>query len=323
MEQKKTNQNIKKEVKTSSFKKKLLLILLVILFIFIGILVVFGIGIYKFQWHDKYTMKIAKIVPYPVALVNFRPISYFQYQDNLESIKHFYQTREHEDFQEKDTKKGIINRMIENSLLEQIAKSKGIMLSQEEIKKEEEEIILASGTKEQVIESIRTFYNWDLEDYRKQIIIPSLLKQKIQEIVCFDDSLPKNKEAKQKAEEVLRKVKGKGANFSLLAQEYSECPSASQGGDLSWFSQGQMVKQFEDAAFSLKPGEISDTVHTIYGYHIIKVEEREDDRIRARHILIKGIDFGEWLSEQKSKANIWVLISDFWWSKETNKVEAK
>jgi len=323
MEQEKTDQDMRKGVKTFSFRRRLLLILLVILFIFVGALVVFGIGIYKFQWYDKYTMKIAKIIPYPVALINLRPITYFQFQDNLDSIRHFYQTHEDRDFQEKDTEKSVLNGMIGNSLLEQIAKSKGIMLSQGEIKNEEEKIISASGTKEQVIETIKTFYNWNLEDYRKQIIIPSLLKQKIQEAVCLDDSLPKNKEARQKAEEILSRVKKKGANFALLAQEYSECPSASQGGNLSWFSRGQMVKQFEDAAFSLKPGEISDIVHTIYGYHIIKVEERKEDKIRARHILIKGVDFGEWLSERKSKANIYVLISDFWWSKEANKVEAK
>lgn len=66
-----------------------------------------------------------------------------------------------------------------------------------------------------------------------------------------------------------------GEKFEDLARKFSEDPgSAASGGDLRYFARGQMVKEFEEAAFRLKPGEISDIVTTQYGYHIIKVSDR-------------------------------------------------
>jgi peptidyl-prolyl cis-trans isomerase SurA len=76
-----------------------------------------------------------------------------------------------------------------------------------------------------------------------------------------------------------------GADFAELAKKESDDYSGKNGGDLGFFSRGMMVKPFEDAAFSLQPGQISKVVKTRFGYHVIKMEEKRGDEIRVSHIL--------------------------------------
>lgn len=83
-------------------------------------------------------------------------------------------------------------------------------------------------------------------------------------------------EARKKIKAVQEKLK-KGEDFAELAKTHSEGPSNVQGGDLGYFSKGQMVKPFEDAAFAMKTGEISDVVETQFGLHLIKLTDKQEE----------------------------------------------
>jgi peptidyl-prolyl cis-trans isomerase D len=84
---------------------------------------------------------------------------------------------------------------------------------------------------------------------------------------------------REKALSVLEKARS-GQDFSELAREYSEGPTKERGGDLGYFSEGQMVESFEEATFNMEKGQISDLVKTNYGYHIIKVEDIKEERVK-------------------------------------------
>tara|TARA_B100000315_G_scaffold116653_1_gene106981 strand:- start:17659 stop:19596 length:1938 start_codon:yes stop_codon:yes gene_type:complete len=127
-----------------------------------------------------------------------------------------------------------------------------------------DEFIVAESVRASHILTKNLPVNVDLEDSEK-------MKKKIEE-----DLEKQKKEARKKAEDILTEVKENG-NFEELAKKYSEDHSNSQnGGDLGYFSRGGMIKEFEDVAFSLKVGEISDVVETKYGYHIIKITDKKE-----------------------------------------------
>ena len=102
-----------------------------------------------------------------------------------------------------------------------------------------------------------------------------------------------------------------GEDFAQLALEYSDdSGSGPSGGDLGWFGKGQMVAAFEEAAFSAEIGEIVGPVVSQFGYHIIKVEDRqeeEDVRISARHILLSVETGPRTLADLRSQANIFAF----------------
>lgn len=94
----------------------------------------------------------------------------------------------------------------------------------------------------------------------------------------------------KKANEIYKEVTKKDADFGELAKKYSEGPTASRGGDLSYFPRGRMVPEFEEVAFKMKPGEISKPVKTQFGWHIIKLVDHKEGRQRPFEEVRESID---------------------------------
>jgi len=90
-------------------------------------------------------------------------------------------------------------------------------------------------------------------------------------------------EAKTRVDSIYKLYQA-GTDFAYLAERYSDGPSAAKGGDLGFFSKGDMVKEFEEAAFDMQVGEVR-MVKTKYGWHLVRVEARRQKEVRARHIL--------------------------------------
>jgi parvulin-like peptidyl-prolyl isomerase len=115
-------------------------------------------------------------------------------------------------------------------------------------------------------------------------------------------------ETEEEAQEVLSRLEA-GEDFAALANELSQDPG-SVDGDLGWFSRGQMVPEFEEAAFSLQPGSTSDPVQTTYGFHIIQVLERDENRPLDEPALEqrKSTALSDWLAEQTQSE----AVQRFW-----------
>ncbi len=122
-----------------------------------------------------------------------------------------------------------------------------------------------------------------------------------------NDDFKKRQAALAKAQ-ALKKELDKGADFVDLANQKSEGPSAKNGGDLGFFTRGQMTPEFEKAAFSLPVGGISDVVETEFGYHIIQVEEKRAAK-KLRYEDIK-LDLAGYLYQKKMKDRYDQFVGD-------------
>lgn len=189
------------------------------------------------------------------------------------------------------TKESILDRMIDEKILLQEAKKQGIAVTDSDVEKAIDDSIEQNSLTKEGFEELVKEQGLTIEDvresYKKQLLVNGLLDKEVRgkiaipqdDVRAYYDGLIRASHILAETEEGANKIYEElmaGGNFSGIAEKSSiDTSTAVRGGDLGEFGRGQMVAEFEDAAFSLKIGEVSKPVKTQFGWHIIKRTEKQ------------------------------------------------
>ncbi len=198
------------------------------------------------------------------------------------------------------------DKLVKSKVDGEMRRIKARFSSEEEYQREIRRMKLTNSDLEKFFTDLYTERYLAEEFYKRQIAVKVMVSDKemrefynankdtlaVKPVTWNIGMILRNVEVSPETEQMkLREIKDiqerlrSGEKFSDLARLMSECPSSERGGDLGFITRGMMVKPFEDAAFELKVGEVSDVVKTQYGYHLIRLDEKRNDEIKVSHIL--------------------------------------
>lgn len=283
-------------------------LLLTLFFTAIILFVVVSLGIYWGGWDQPLAKNISKIVPYPVLYVDGRLIFAKDFLADVDTLKQ-YSARQNSLVTDQEIRKQVLESLVEKAVLENLAKAQNIFIEPTEIKAEVDLILASVGTPAEAEQLIKDLYGWTLAQYQEKIIRPVLLAKKLETVYYQSGNFSNLKEQLSDYREQLIKEPEK---FAAIAGQINEDATKFVGGDLGWFSLGDMVPEFEAVVLNLKAGELSEVFESRFGFHLVKLEEKiieaGQPTFHASHLFLKYVPFSDYLSEQIKKAKVLTLI---------------
>ena len=264
-------------------------------------------------WINRTFAEEKKVTKEDIAFVNGKPIDKADYDWEMKKLNMRYQQtgKQLPDEEKRKYKANVLDNLITIEVLYQESEKKGIKVDPKRVEQQFDMLVKRYPDKDKFKEFLT---QWDISEdkikknIKRHTAIQELIKTSVTDKIkvnnkdvkkFYDDNPEKFKSPEEiKASHILIKLDpkkandakkaaakkkldavkdrlAKGENFGKLAKEVSQGPSNKTGGDLGYFSRGQMVKPFEEAAFALKKGEVSDIVETQFGYHLIKVFDKK------------------------------------------------
>jgi len=304
------------------------LTLVIILLVIIGWYAVLGFGVYSGRWHGQKTQAVLRWTPLPAAMVDWKFISYGAYLDQRQAVDRYtayLQTSSAGVYQSQtqgDISATTITKMIRLKASEKVLGQLKVRVSAGDVHQAYTSQLLQNGDAEQVQSTIRQLYGWTPEQFKANVIRPAIIRDKIQEKLSFDESM--SGAEKKQAQEVLALLKEGKETFSDIAKKYSDDVYGTNGGDLGFVKQGEQAQEIDEAAFTVDINQLSDIIHTKYGYHIIKPVERKTvdgvEQVHLFQITILAPQVDDYLNTQLKDASVQIYIRGLGW--DTSNVRA-
>lgn len=256
------------------------------------------------------TGKVLAWLHLPAAIVSGNVISWKEISIDASALQNFLKNNPNSAGQlsADEINRRVLHRLMLNVMAGKVAADWGVTITDAQLTSVMDKMTKEFGTKEKMAEQIQKEYGWTLDQYRDRVVRSMVLLEQLSNQLPVQDAAGLTA-ARTKAEAVLAEVKDGKKTFAEIANTVSE--DKIPDGDLGFFAKGAMVKEFEDAAFKLAPGQVSDLVRSQYGFHIIKVEEVKKDNkkqvteVHARHILIRTPDIMTYLQKRLDAAWVW------------------
>lgn len=304
--------------------------------IFFFVIFLFAFFIYGLGWENSLVQKAESIIPYPAAIIeNTKLITIGELRKNNASVKKFYESQDFSkiemrvDFTTESGQKRlkikereILNRMIEDKIIEIISKKRKIRVTDEMVDKNLQRKLEEYGNEEKLKENLKKLYGWTIEDFKEKVVKPDLYKEALENMLAKEDAtVPEAKKQIEEAEKMLENKK----NFAEVAKSYSKGSTASEGGELGWFKKDQLIGEISQFVFSNEKGERSEIIESPLGFHLVKIEDKKIengfDLARIRQIFVPKKTFAEFLADEIRNFKIWIPVKEFYWDKEKNRVE--
>lgn len=320
--------NIPSRSKPTSPNRRLWLVLGPILGVVVLGYAGWAIGVYSAQWRGLKTERVSRYLPLPVVTIGWQPLALHSYLWQRAVIEHYtnYLARNSPGVfgagQTPDSRQVAMTKIIRDWAADRVANTMRIGVTKTDLDQAFNAQLLQGGDRAQTTQAIKDLYGWSPEQFKQYVLKVAVIREKLREKLSFDDSL--NVTQRQQAERVYGLVKASPNDFAALAKQYSEDVYGASGGDLGFFGRGEHAKEIDEAAFSLDVGQISDLVHSKFGWHILLIEEKKvvdgQDQVHARQIFIAAPSVDEYLTTQLNRWGVHLLLSEFSWDKKTGQI---
>jgi hypothetical protein len=269
----------------------------------IALLVYCSLALYKFHQYNTFIYRVTQIMPFPVAKAGGKYVSYENYLFELRHYVHYYESQQQRNFAGADHqqlvtfRKQALQNVIDNAYVKQLAAKNHVSVSSKEVNARLDEVRAQNrlGGNDKVFEDVlRSYWGWSINDFKRSLKT-QILMEKVAEAL--------DKDAQSKAASIVTQSRG-GADFSALAKQYSDDPTAkSTGGDYGFAiskTNPNVPPEVVDALFNLRDGQVSDPVLASPvlasqgpSLQIVKVTGVSGNTVSAQHIVINLKDISD------------------------------